>query len=51
MSCTVYRTERDGTETVIACVDDMPDACIVIEEDMRKIDWETGYRVVTEGEA
>lgn len=44
MSYTVYRIERDGTETEIAYIDSLLDYEIVKMEDRDKIDYEAGYR-------
>ena len=48
MGYTIYRVERDGTETVVACVDDLLEAGIVIEEDRGNIDFEAGYHAVAD---
>lgn len=47
---TIYRIEPDGTETVVACVDDQMEIGIVFEEDRDKIDYEAGYHIVHEAD-
>lgn len=47
---TIYRIERDGTETVVAFVDDPIEIGIVIDEDRDKIDYEAGYHIVHEAD-
>ena len=49
MAYTVYRLEKNGSETVIGCADDPIQAAILIDEDRRKIDWEASYRWHYEG--
>lgn len=44
MSLTVYRVERDGTETEIAYIDGLDELGTVITEDRDKIDYEATYR-------
>ena len=48
MAYTVYRMERNGTETVVACVDDLSEVGQIVCEDREKIDWEAGYHVVND---
>lgn len=47
---TIYRIEPDGTETVVACVDDPMEIGIAIMEDRDKIDYEAGYHPVLEAD-
>ena len=46
----LYRIEPDGSETVVACLDDLAEAGPAILEDRDKIDWEAGYRAVNQEE-
>lgn len=43
MIYTVYRVERDGQQTVVACVDDLSEVGSIISEDRQKIDFEAAY--------
>jgi len=43
---TIYRIEPDGTETIVAYVDDQCEIGDVIYADRDNIDYEAGYRVV-----
>ena len=47
---TIYRIEPDGTETVVACVDNPMEIGIAIVEDRSKIDYEAVYRAVPEAD-
>lgn len=40
MSYTIYRVEKDGTRSVVACVDDKREIGVEIYADRDKIDWE-----------
>ena len=42
---TLYREEPDGTETVVAYVDDQLMIGCIIDEDRTKIDYNPAYRV------
>jgi hypothetical protein len=41
---TLVRIEKDGTETVVAYVDDQLEIGCAIDEDRQKIDYEAHYR-------
>ena len=43
---TIYRIEPDGTETVVACLDNPMEIGIAIDEDMDKIDYNARYKTV-----
>jgi hypothetical protein len=43
MTYTVYRVERNGQQTVVACVDDLSEVGGIISEDRQKIDFEAAY--------
>lgn len=47
---TIYRIEPDGSESVVACVDDPMDIDIAVEEDLDKIDYNAGYHAVFSGQ-
>jgi len=40
---TIYRIEKDGTETVIGCADNTADASMIVDADKENVDWEAGY--------
>ena len=46
---TLYRKEKDGTETIVAYVDDQIEIGCAIDEDRQKIDYEALYRAENEG--
>ncbi len=46
----LYRIEPDGSETVVACLDDLAEAGPAILEDRGKIDYEAGYRAENNGD-
>ena len=41
---TIYRREPDGTENIVAFVDDPAEIGVVMDEDRQKIDYEPLYR-------
>ena len=45
---TLYRKEKDGTETVVAFIDDQIEIGCAIDEDRKKIDYEAQYRVASD---
>lgn len=45
---TLYRKEKDGTETVVAYVDDQVEIGCAMDEDRQKLDYEPTYRVKKE---
>lgn len=47
---TLYRKERDGTETIVTYVDDQVEIGCVMDEDRQKLDYEPVYRVEKEKE-
>ena len=44
MPYTIYRRERDGTETIIGCTSDAMEAAIMIDADKDNIDYDATYR-------
>lgn len=48
MTYVIYRTDRSGEKTVVACVDDQGEIGQVIDEDRQKYDREADYKVVQE---
>lgn len=48
MTYTIYRTEKNLSETIIGVAYDMAEACILMENDRDNIDWDAGYRFETE---
>ena len=44
LTWTIYRREPDGTENVVAFVDDPSEIGVVMDEDRQKIDYEPLYR-------
>lgn len=47
---TVYRIERDGTETVIACIDNIEELNLVMAADRDQVDFDAGYHIVNNGD-
>ena len=43
MPYTVYRIELDGSETVIGCADNWPEAVQMIDADKDVVDFDAGY--------
>ena len=43
MPYTVYRIELDGSETVIGCADNWPEAVQMIDADKDNVDFDAGY--------
>lgn len=48
MPFTLYRIERDGSETIIGIARDSGEASLLIDADKDSIDWEAGYHWVHE---
>ena len=44
----IYRRETDGTENMVAFLDDQAEIGVVIDEDRQKIDYEPLYRAVSD---
>lgn len=50
MPYTLYRIERDGSETIIGTAYNISEASIMIDNDRDCIDYEAGYHWVNEDE-
>lgn len=48
MPYTLYRIEKDGSETIIGTARDAGEASLLIDADKDSIDWEAGYHWVHE---
>ena len=45
---TLYRVEKDRTETIVAYIDNQLEIGGAIDEDRKKIDYEAQYRVASD---
>lgn len=48
MTWVIYRTDPDGSRTVVACVDDQSEIGTTMDEDRDKIDFEARYEAKEE---